>query len=182
VLKDEHRVKRLIASLSKGFFHDINEKKAPEILQECLKICGGLNDTLSQVLQDKFFGGHTPFYWAITTKDPKSHDPPLLKVLTLYGLTKATQQDIVAAFHVEFDSVLYEAVKPILTAVDTLNTCSPSFFQGDEYRPVVTASSRSKATWATVHFDIPQFFDRLLVDAESSLRFYALGEGNSLTI
>ena len=149
-----------------------------------MKICGGSDQTLSQVLQEKFFGGHTPFYWAIAAKDPQSHAFPLLKGLILSGheLTKATQQDIVAALHVEFDSVLYDAVKPILMAVDTLNISSPSFFQGDEYRPVVTTSTRSKATETTVRFDIPRFFDRLLVDTDFALRFYVLGEGGSLTI
>ncbi|TEB19042.1 hypothetical protein FA13DRAFT_1744757 [Coprinellus micaceus] len=176
VLKDDNRVKRLVSVLSEGIFDDIDEKKASGILQECLKICRGSSETLSQVLQDKFFGDHTPLYWAITNKNPQSHDPPLLKTLISHGgkLTKATQQDIVAAFRMYFDSVLYEAVKPTLTMVDTLNTCSPSFFQGDEYCPIVTASSHTKGR-STVNFEIPRFFGRLLVDAELSLRFYALG-------
>ncbi|TEB19048.1 hypothetical protein FA13DRAFT_1744775 [Coprinellus micaceus] len=175
VLNDDNRVKRLVTTLSEGIFYGIDEKKASEILQECLKICGGSNETLSQVLQDKFFRGHTPFYWAITNKNPQSHDPPLLKELILYGgaLTKATQEDIMEAFRLEFDSVLYEAVKPNLTAVDTLNTCSPSFLQGDEFRPVVTASSHTGGI-TTLCFDIPRFFDRLLVDGKLSFQFYAL--------
>ncbi|TEB28515.1 hypothetical protein FA13DRAFT_1735657 [Coprinellus micaceus] len=173
VLKDDHRVKRLVAALSEGIFYDIDEKKASEILQECLKICGGSNETLSQVLQDKFFGGHTPFYWAITNKNPQSHTLPLLKELIFYGgvLTKETQGDIVVAFRMYFDSVLYEAVKPALTAVDTLDPYSPSFFHGDEYRPIVTGN----ATTGIVRFYIPRLFDRLLVDGGLSLQFYALG-------
>ena len=166
-------MKRLIAALSEGIFYDIDEKKASEILQECLKIYGGLSETLSQVLQDKFFGGHTPFYWAITNKDPQSHDPSLLKELVLHmgELTTETQGDIVEAFRMCFDSVLYDAVKHLLTGVDTLSTCSPSFFQGDEYCPLVTTDSDTM----TVRFDIPRFFDKMLVDGQVSLRFYALG-------
>ncbi|TEB28522.1 hypothetical protein FA13DRAFT_1735674, partial [Coprinellus micaceus] len=175
VLKDDHRVKRLIATLSEGIFYDIDSKKASEILQECLKICGGSNETLSQVLQDKFFGDHTPFYWAITNKDPQSHALPLLEELAFYGgaLTKETQEDIVEAFRVKFDSVVYSTMKHRLMRVSTLDTCSPSFFQGGEHSPIVTASSEYDGV-TTVRFEIPRFFDRLLADGELSLQFYAL--------
>ncbi|TEB19053.1 hypothetical protein FA13DRAFT_1802650 [Coprinellus micaceus] len=144
VLKDDHRVKRLIGTLSEGIFYDIDKKKVSDILQECSKICGGSNETLSQVLQGSFFGGHTPFYWAITNKNHRSHELPLLKVLAFYvGALTKDQKDILEAFHVEFDSVLYNAIKPWLTGVDTLTTCSLSFLQGNGYCPVITVASHT---------------------------------------
>ncbi|TEB19052.1 hypothetical protein FA13DRAFT_491426 [Coprinellus micaceus] len=140
ILSNPKKVVRLKTALSDGLFSSdpTDEASATQVIDECVKICGGLSETLSEILQTPFLASHTPFYWAIVNHDHNISEsrvtlPPLLsKLLDLCvpqiqveggqrhlnrerSLNLATQADIVRAFFVEYNSDLYRAVQPYIS-------------------------------------------------------------------
>ncbi|TEB28513.1 hypothetical protein FA13DRAFT_1735654 [Coprinellus micaceus] len=64
-LQDEQQMKKLKAKFCNVIYAHADQGTIDNIVDESLKLCGGSQETLSTVLQTKFFVGHTPFYWAI---------------------------------------------------------------------------------------------------------------------
>ncbi|KAJ3504825.1 hypothetical protein NMY22_g17792 [Coprinellus aureogranulatus] len=178
VLQDELRMKRLKASLGDGIFAYASENAASRILGECLKICGGSSETLSEVLQIKFFLEHTPFHWILANRPfSKPGAPPLLvQLLSVCDqLDQSTQEDIMAIMSMKYDSGSYIAVKPKLPAVKTHESFNLSFFQGEDDCPSVSSKLMGPSRTG-VSFQIPKFFDRLSIDGEVWLLFMAQGD------
>lgn len=168
-------MKRLKASLCPGMFAYADEQLATQILDECLKICGGSAETLSAVIQTKFFVGHTLFYWLIIKRHSKSGTPPLFTELlsVCESLDIATQEEIADAFWKEYDSDLYVAVKDKLISVPTHEAYTTSeFFLDEGDQPAITSSGPRTGS---VKFRIPKFFDRILVDEKITFVFLTLG-------
>lgn len=171
VLQDEHRMKRLKAALCDGIFAYAEGQVATRILDDCLKVCGGSAETLSAVVQTKFFVEHTPFYWIITNRPPtKPGAPPLLvRLLSVCEeLNQETQDDIIQVLYPRYESGVYAAVKPKLTGVPTHEAFQvSSFFQDPGDQPVITMKTDSIGSLElTLSLDIPKFFDRLSVEGE----------------
>lgn len=175
VLRDEHRMKRLKAALCPGIFSYADEDAATQILDDALKICGRSTETLSEVIQTKFFAGHTPFHWLMTKKHSKTGVPPLfLRLLSVCEtLSAEAQEEIADTFYQEYNSDLYTVVKPKLTVNAHMipDAYSESaFFSSDEDRPVTHSGTNGCAT-----FRIPKFFDRIMVDEGISIVFPSRG-------
>lgn len=170
-------MKRLRAAFCDGIFVYADEATATRIIEDSTKICGVSHDTLSQVLQTKFFAEHTPFYWAIISRRSNPGTPPLLTKLfetCALPLTKEAQEDIMAAFYACYDSDLYLEIKNKLPDVPLHVTHSPSYFEREDERPILTAILEGDSS-TRVEFTIPRFFDRLVVDNEIVLEFLAIG-------
>ncbi|KAJ3504828.1 hypothetical protein NMY22_g17791 [Coprinellus aureogranulatus] len=178
VLQDESRMKRLIIAFCDGLLSFADNNMATKIMEETQKICGPLSGTLSEVIQTKFFAKRTPFYWVIANRHGQKPGVPPLLTRLLYAcdvLTMETQKDIVDALHREYDSELHSAVKSRLSDIQTHEPCSPSVFQGEGESPLLTAVRVSEGGKAFADFRIPRFLDRMLVDRELSLGFFAVG-------
>lgn len=177
VLQDEDRMKRLKVALCDGIFAYADDEIAARIVDECLKVCGGARETLSEALQTKFFVQHTPFYWIITNRPhTKPGAPPLLvRLISVCDeLNQETQEEIVRVLYAKYESGMYLAVQPKLTGVPTHEAYNPSpFFRDVGDQPVVTATFPDSAAFS---FHIPRFFDRLAVDEEVWFEFPHLGK------
>ncbi|TEB19039.1 hypothetical protein FA13DRAFT_1802642 [Coprinellus micaceus] len=115
-LQDEQRMKKLKAKFCNAIYAHADQGTIDRIIDESLKLCGGSEETLSTVLQTKFFVGHTPFYWAIVNKDPNHTGVPLL----LEKLFEAADD-------------LYRSIEPRLQTFRQPST--PSYFQGEGQQP-----------------------------------------------
>ncbi|TEB28508.1 hypothetical protein FA13DRAFT_1735649 [Coprinellus micaceus] len=204
VLQDEGRMKRLGASLCRGIFSYADADAAEKIVAECLKICGGSEETLAALLQSKIVFGSTPFRWVIANRpaheptnpklkaDPnlnleleedRDTVPPLFLRLLMVcdqaqkALEKEAQEEIMEILGLYYHSDVYAAVKHRLTLVPTHHLDNPeTFFQGRGDGIVAAAEqSRDLQSSTKINFRIPKFFDRLLVDKQVWFEFLALG-------
>lgn len=160
-----------------GIFVYADEATATRIIEESTKICGASHDTLSHVLQTKFFAKHTPFYWTIISRHSNPDTPPLLTKLfeaCALPLTKETQEDILAAFYACYDSDLYLDIKDKLPDVPSHVPYYPSSFDRADERPILTAALEANSS-TRVKFAIPRFLNRLVVDDAIVLEFLAIG-------
>lgn len=170
-------MKRLKATLCGGIFAYADEPTAVRIIEDSAKICGASPDTLSQILQTKFFSGHTPFYWAIINRHSNPGTPPLLT--KLFGacslpLTRESQEDVLAAFYACYDSDLYLDIKDKIPDMPTHIPYNSSFFEGKANSPVLIATLEHDDFRTRVTLKIPRFFDRLVVDELIILEFLAI--------
>ena len=170
-----------------------------------MRVCGGSSETVSELLQNPFLASHTPFYWAIVNHDPtapgsvRALPPFLAKLLDVCWnqeqgrtLNAATQADIVQAFFVEYDSDLYRAVQPYIARTNvgwykaggetlstrlTIKEGENSEGDGGHDCPRVTASSYVADTLekATIEFQIPRFFRRVLAEGKVAVQFLVMG-------
>ncbi|TEB28509.1 hypothetical protein FA13DRAFT_1735650 [Coprinellus micaceus] len=180
VLQDETRVKRLKASFCDGLFSLASEEEAKLIMDESSRICVGSARVMSEVLQTKFFLDHTPFYWIIISHRTSTGIPPLLEQLleAIQELTVDAQEDIMEGLRRQFNSDLYNLVKGRLTDMETLPISSISFL-GEKAGQVTVKAQAAKLMEYGRHtqvmdFNIPRFFDRLIVDGELSFHFFSL--------
>ncbi|TEB28507.1 hypothetical protein FA13DRAFT_1793976 [Coprinellus micaceus] len=181
VLGHPQKLLRLKTALADGVFSPpADEASATQIIDKCMKVCGGSSETLSELLQTPFLASRTPFYWAIVNHDPAEPD-----------LNAATQADIVQAFFVEYDSDLYHAVQPYIARSnvgcykaggETLSTRLTSKGEGGEGNggkecPRVMASSyvADNVEKATIEFRIPKFFRRMLTEGKVAVQFLVMG-------
>jgi hypothetical protein len=176
VLADEHRMKRLVATFCDGVFSYADEDKAGQIIDESLKICGCDTNILAQVVQTKFFAGHTPFYWLLVNRHSKPKAPPLLE--KLFRLCKhvapTTLEDMTDGLPHRLDDDLYKIVKRFLTPF-CLSSIT-SFFRDEDQQPAAKAAPNNSNCGGQLKLSIPLFFDRLLVDKEISFKFVAMGK------
>lgn len=180
-------MKRFKAALCDGVFAYADEDTAKRIMEEILKICGGSADTLSEVVQKTIILDHTPFHWTLSDKFSQSAVPPLFAKLVLAcdKLLPVTQDEIMKIVQARFDSRLCANIKDKIEALSIFELSNESFFKDEKDRPTVTASPSYKTQdvykgtrtlTQTVTYDIPKFFDRLIVDEEIWIQFFALGE------
>ncbi|KAJ3504012.1 hypothetical protein NMY22_g18059 [Coprinellus aureogranulatus] len=191
VLQDENRLKRLEAALSGGIFTYVDGGASVKILNECLKICGGSDETLSELLQTKFLIDHTAFYWAIVNRPHSKRGVPPFLVQLLSAceeLNQETQEDIFDAFHRNYESDLYIAVRQELAGIVTHNPYNTSFFQSADDRPRVAMEPRVRINLSHTYdpeairfsFHIPKFFNRMLVEEQIVLNLPAAILGNQV--
>jgi hypothetical protein len=173
-------MKKLKAKFCNAIYAHADQGTIDNIVDESLKLCGGSQETLSTVLQTKFFVGHTPFYWAIVNKDPNHTGVPLLleKLFGVCGnvVDKKTEKDLVLALLAleEAADDLYRSIEPRLRTFRQPST--PSYFQCGQ-QPTVKGTSREGSRMrGTAEFCIPFFFDRLTLEQEVCLTFIAMGE------
>ncbi|KAF5338485.1 hypothetical protein D9611_013309 [Ephemerocybe angulata] len=131
LLKDTNLLKEIAAIFFEGLFSVVDEATASLILNKSRSLCGS-EETLSQILQTKFFFEHTPFYWVIVNRGGSASGiPPLLvHMLGICGkLSRGVQKDI----------ILYQ----VQASCPTWNN-SQSFFAREERQPTFKAT-HSKA-------------------------------------
>ncbi|KAJ3534871.1 hypothetical protein NMY22_g6732 [Coprinellus aureogranulatus] len=115
---------------------------------------------------------------AIISRHSVPGTPPLLKEpfgACIHPLAEETQEDILTAFYVRYDSDLYLDMKANLGDVPAHVPHNQSFFEREEERPVFTSSLKQAGT-TIVKFVIPRFLDRLEVDKETTHEFLAQGD------
>lgn len=170
-------MKRLMATFCDGIFSYADEEKAGQIINESLKICNGDTDALAEVVQTKFFAGHTPFYWLLVNRHSKPKAPPLLEGLfrLCKHVTPATLEDMTEGLPCRLPDDLPKIVKRFLTPFCLSSITS---FYRDDRQPTasVSPSPGSSVCDAKLEFSIPLFFDRLLVDQEVSFKFTDMGK------
>jgi hypothetical protein len=176
---------RLKAASCDGLFSLASEEEAKLIMDESSRICGGSAEVMSEVLQTKFFLDHTPFYWILISHHTSTDIPPLLEQLlkAIQELTVGAQEDIMGGLGRQFNSDLYNAVKGRLTHMETPTISSVSFLGENAGQVTIKAQAaklvqRGRHT-QVVDFNIPRFFDRLVVDGEISLHFFSLSQFNT---
>ncbi|KAF6763342.1 hypothetical protein DFP72DRAFT_841445 [Ephemerocybe angulata] len=101
LLKDTNLIKKIAAIFFDGLFSAADEATALLILNKSRSLCGS-EQTLSQLLQTKFFFEHTPFYWVIVNRGGRNSGIPPLLVHMLgicANLSADAQKDIVDACH-----------------------------------------------------------------------------------
>lgn len=174
------KLNSLTGVLCDGMFSYADEEKATQIITECLKLCDGSKDTLSQVLQTKYVSNHSPFFWVIAnlpiskqTESPRTVPPLLTKFLEICSdLLDDTQNDIVQGLFITSDDALYQLVRPTLPTFAT--PIPKSFFQGEGDQPEYKVSSGTGSSFE-LDFKIPRFYDRIIIDKEISYHFVAKG-------
>jgi hypothetical protein len=117
VLRDEQRTKKLVVTFCDGIFSYADERTASQIIDESLKLCGGNKDVLAQVVQTKFFAGHTPFYWLLVNRHSKPKTPPFLEKLfqLCKDVASETLEDMTKGLPHRLDDDLYKIVKRYVT-------------------------------------------------------------------
>ncbi|KAF5338479.1 hypothetical protein D9611_013305 [Ephemerocybe angulata] len=174
LLKDEQFMKKLAAVFCDGLFSVADEATASLIISKSLSLCDS-ESVLCQLIQTKFFSGHTPFYWAIVNSgESGSGMPPLLvQMLDMCEeLNEQTQIDMAWAFCVQSNDEIFQNVKGKLPAV--VGAPATSFFEDEEKQPIIKLT-QSNASGLSVSFDIPKFFDRIVVDKGVSHYFTGAG-------
>ncbi|TEB23752.1 hypothetical protein FA13DRAFT_1739734 [Coprinellus micaceus] len=176
-LKDPEFVKEMKATLCPGLFETVYAQDAQRIMTECLKHCGGDKRILAGVLQSKFVADHSPFYWTLAgVKSVASSRllPPLLsKFLGICkSLSPDVQEEILDVLYKMDNDALYQQLRTYLPAIYTPQTARSNF----QYSAPSVAGSSDKEwsygqyrDYAKITFNIPQLFDRLLIDQEVTL-------------
>jgi hypothetical protein len=182
---DEERLNTLTGILCDGMFSYADEEKATQIITECRKLlCDETKGAeLSQILQTKYVSNHTPFFWVIVNLPQSERNksqrivPPLLaELLELCGdLLEETQNDIVQGLFVNSNDPFYQLIRPKLPSF-----AAPSpktFFQAEadqaEYSVSIPTGPQQLSFELT--FNIPRFYDRIIIDKEISYHFVAIG-------
>ena len=169
-------MKKLVVTFCDGIFSYADEHMAGQIIDQSLKLCGGDKDVLTQVVQAKFFAGHTPFYWLIVNRHSKPKTPPLLEKLFQLrkGVASETLEDMTKGLPNRLDDDLYKIVKQYVTPFCPPST--PSFFHDANQKPAAKVKPDSSNCDGQLEFSVPLFFDRVLVDGEVSFKFVAMGK------
>ena len=172
-------MKNMKATLCPGLFETVYASDAHRIMAECLKYCDGDKRILAGVLQSKFVADHSPFYWTLAGEKSIASSrvlPPLL--LKFLGICKTLAQDvqeeILEVLYKIDNDTLYQQLRIYLPSIYTPPTERPSF----QYSaPSVAGSTHTERyfgqgrypNYAMISFNIPQLFDRLLIDQEITL-------------
>lgn len=165
------------ASLCPGLFETVYASDAQRIMTECLQHCNGDNRVLAGVLQSKFIAGHSPFYWTLTGEKGVASFimlPPLLSRFlgVCRTLSSDVQEEILEGLYKIDNDTLYQQLRTYLPAIYRPPAAHTSFQYSapsvvgrshDEYRHGYDRNC------AKITFNIPQLFDRLLIDQEVTL-------------
>ncbi|KAJ2919947.1 hypothetical protein MD484_g479, partial [Candolleomyces efflorescens] len=180
---DNPMKKALTATLCDGLFSYADTDTATRIINQSLTHCGGSRAILSQVIQTQFIAGHTPFYWVVANapkaekSGPQYTIPPLLdQFLELCedDLLKETKRDLMDGLLVASNDALYRLIRSKLTFLG--GPTASSFFQDESDQPVYKVSpSSDRSFYFELAFNIPRFYDRILIDGEISHDFIASG-------
>lgn len=177
--EDELSVKKLTAVLCNGLFSPIDGSAVLQIVRECLDLYAGSKEALGQVLQTRFIGGHTPFYWIIVNLSEKERAqservcPPLLsKLIEVCGnLLKLAQEDIVRGLLEFNDDGLFQIIKPsLIPIVDHRSSALQD--HRPTYKFLRTEAPENEFAFS---FSIPRFYDHILIDREVVVPFVAMG-------
>lgn len=189
-MQDDQFVKQLTAIFCDGLFSYTDEATATSIIEKSLQLCDGSRDTLSELVQTKFFAKHSPFFLTIANRKAdgglnplisrKAVPPLLTELFELCGeLKEETQEEIMQALYTDSESDLFEALKSHLPL---FHRQSPhSFFDGDEGKPSLRATTHGPDSF-TISISIPRFYDRMLIDKEVSFQFLAIGARSFLLV
>lgn len=182
-MQDESFVKQLTAIFCDGLFSYADEQTAASIIERSLKLCDNSRDTLSDIVQTKFFAKQSPFHLTIANRRvdgglsplvSRKLIPPLLsKLFEICGdLRESTQEEIMQALYIDSDNDLFVAINGKLPSFH--RQFPQSFLDDQEQKPKFTASSHGPDSF-TINFKIPRFYDRILIDKEVSFQFLAIG-------
>ncbi|KAF6763329.1 hypothetical protein DFP72DRAFT_529419 [Ephemerocybe angulata] len=141
LLNDTNLMKQIAAIFFHGLFSVADEATASIILNKSRSLCGS-EETLSQLLQTRFFFEHTPFYWVIVNRGRSdSGIPPLLvHMLRICAkLSREVQKDIIRACRQILPSDgIVQYIKSKHPAL--LGTIPKSFFAREERQPTFQAT------------------------------------------
>ncbi|KAK7464088.1 hypothetical protein VKT23_006249 [Stygiomarasmius scandens] len=156
--------------------HNYDLDACSGILGACTEACTLTSKLfLSDILQEPFIDGHTPFYWSIIHRPARSHFiPDLLDALLTFGtpLTNPTRVDIRNACLMVNDQKLFQHLR-----------CSRKYMP--KRMPEIVASDKhpfdkirvqefpgAEAVF-TADFEMPMFVKRMHLEQEVSLEFIA---------
>lgn len=175
----KEKLDNLTRVLCDGMFSYADEEKASQITTECLKLCDGSKETLSQVLRTKYVFNHSPFFWVVAnlpitkqTDLPRTVPPLLTKFFEICGDLNETENDVVQGLFITSDDGLYQLLRSKFPTFAT--PISKSFFQGEGDQPQYKVSTESGSSFE-LDFNIPRFFDRIVIDKAISYNFVAIG-------
>jgi hypothetical protein len=156
------------ATLSPGLFELVDAATSQRIISSCITHCDGSSDVLAKVLQTKFIADHSAFYWVLAgstgVKDLATAPPLLEELLKACGpLSEEIQDEIIDALFKLNSDTLFRKLGKSLPCISGPTVAEPAF----EYQPATaTGYTPNHQGFAHLSFNIPQFFDRLLVDQE----------------
>ncbi|TEB23756.1 hypothetical protein FA13DRAFT_1739741, partial [Coprinellus micaceus] len=160
-LKDPEFVKEMKATLCPGLFETVYAQDAQRIMTECLRHCGSDKRILAGVLQSKFQDVSTSRLL-----------PPLLS--KFFGICKSlsrdVQEEILEALYRIDNDALYQQLRIHLPVIHSPPNAHPSFqYSAPSAAGSTHADYYNSRNYAEIMFNIPQLFDRLLIDQEVTL-------------